>query len=209
MNKNNKIRCVALVAREHGLSTLRKLQSTDNHQITAIFTHKFNPKSYDAQTKIRDDFEDFQSFASQNKIPLYTIDSTYEKKLLEDFVSKNEFEFLLSISWRYLIPPQVFEKAEFGAINLHRGDLPKYAGVEPIRKALENNEERIAVCCHHITKNYDEGEVIFKSYHDSNYDKGMSLELNIERLKKEITKYFPELTIKTLKHLTKEDTNEK
>ena len=132
-----------------------------------------------------------------------------KKKLLEDIDSKNQFEFLLSISWRYLIPPQVFEKAEFGAINLHRGDLPKYAGVEPIRKALENNEERIAVCCHHITKNYDEGEVIFKSYHDSNYDKGMSLELNIERLKKEITKYFPELTIKTLKHLTKDDTNEK
>ena len=208
MNKNNKIRCVALVAREHGLSTLRELQSTNNYQI-AIFTHKFNPKSYDAETKIIDDFDDFQLFASQNKIPLYTIDSTDQKKLLEDFASKNEFEFLLSISWRYLIPPQVFEKAEFGAINLHRGDLPKYAGVEPIRKALENNEERIAVCCHHITKNYDEGEVIFKSYHDSNYDEGMSLELNIERLKKEITKYFPELTIKTFKHLTKEDTNEK
>ena len=84
--------------------------------------------------------------------------SFFEEYLLED-ISENEFEFLLSISWRYLIPPQVFEKAEFGAINLHRGDLPKYAGVEPIRKALENNEERIAVCCHHITKNYDEGEV--------------------------------------------------
>ena len=209
MNKNNKIKCVVLVAREHGLSTLRELQSTNNYQITAIFTHKFNPKSYDAERKIRDDFEDFQLFASQNKISLYTIDSTDQKKLLEDFASKNEFEFLLSISWRYLIPPQVFEKAEFGAINLHRGDLPKYAGVEPIRKALENNEERIVICCHHITKNYDEGEVIFKSYHDSNYDKGKSLELNIERLKKEITKYFPELTIKTLKHLTKEDTNEK
>ena len=102
MNKNNKIRCVALVAREHGLSTLRELQSTNNYQITAIFTHKFNPKSYDAETKIRDDFEDFQLFASQNKIPLYTIDSTDQKKLLEDFASKNEFEFLLSISWRYI-----------------------------------------------------------------------------------------------------------
>ena len=69
MNKNNKIKCVALVAREHGLSTLRQLQSANNYQITAIFTHKFNPKSYDAETKIRDDFENFQLFASQNKIP--------------------------------------------------------------------------------------------------------------------------------------------
>ena len=208
MSENNKIRCIGLVARKHGFHALKELQLR-GYKIIAIFTHKFNPKSYDAETKIRDDFEDFQLFASQNKIPLYTIDSTDQKKLLEDFASKNEFGFLLSISWRYLIPPQVFEKAEFGAINLHRGDLPKYAGVEPIRKALENNEERIAICCHHITKNYDEGEVIFKSYHDSNYDEGMSLELNIERLKKEITKYFPELTIKTLEYLIDNGRNEK
>ena len=74
---------------------------------------------------------------------------------------------------------------KFGSINLHRGDLPKYAGIEPIKQALQNHEERIAVCCHHITKNFDEGKVIFKSYHDTNYDEGESLEQNIERL------YFP------------------
>ena len=85
----------------------------------------------------------------------------------------------------------------------------KYAGIEPIKRALQNHEERIAVCCHHITKNFDEGEVIFKSYHDTNYDEEKSLDQNIERLKNEITKYFPELTIKTLEYLIDNDRNEK
>ena len=204
MNKKNPIRCIGLVAREHGLTTLKELQSNNNYNIIAIFTHKLNPKSYDAEQKIRDDFLDFQLFAKKNNIPFYTIDSLDEKKLVKEFVVENDFEFLISISWRYLIPPNVFEKARFGAINLHRGDLPKYAGIEPIKRALENNEKQISVCCHHITKNYDEGEVIFKCNHDSNYDRRMSLEENVIRLKKEITKYFPELTINTLKHLGNE-----
>ena len=208
MSKNNKIRCIGLVAREHGFHALKELQ-LKGYKIIAIFTHKFNPKSYDPEKKIRSDFQDFQLFAEENEIPLYTIDSTSEKKLLEQFVSKNEFEFLISISWRYLIRPEVFEKAKYGSINLHRGDLPKYAGIEPIKRALQNHEERIAVCCHHITKNFDEGEVIFKSYHDTNYNEEKSLDQNIERLKNEITKYFPELTIKTLEYLIDNDRNEK
>ena len=80
MNKKNPIRCIGLVAREHGLTTLKELQSNNNYNIIAIFTHKLNPKSYDAEQKIRDDFLDFQLFAKKNNIPFYTIDSLDEKK---------------------------------------------------------------------------------------------------------------------------------
>ena len=64
------------------------------------------------------------------------------KSKLEKFVKNNEFDFLISVSWRYLISPQVFEKAKIGSFNIHRGDLPKYAGVEPIKRALNNNETK-------------------------------------------------------------------
>ena len=118
------------------------------------------------------------------------------------------FEFLISISWRYLIPENVYNKAKHGAINLHRGDLPRYAGVEPIKRALKNNEKQIAVCCHHITSKFDDGEVIFKEYQNTNYQKELSLEQNVERLKREITRYFPKLTIKTLEYLLNTSKNE-
>jgi methionyl-tRNA formyltransferase len=208
MNKKKIIKCIALVAREHGMATLKEILEIDGYDIMAIFTHKLNPKVYDVDQKIRNDFIQYEEFAKKNNIPLYTIDSKFGKKVLDSYISENEFEFLISISWRYLIPKSVFEKAKYGAINLHRGDLPKYAGIEPIKRALENNEKEIAVCCHHITSNFDEGKVIFKDYHKTNYQNELSLEQNVVRLKKEITKYFPKLTIKTLEYLMETSENE-
>jgi methionyl-tRNA formyltransferase len=203
MEKNNqkKYKCIILAGREHGLQTLSELLKISNYEIIAIFTHKFNPKSHNLEKKERDDFCKYKKIALNNDIPIYTIDNPSEKNILEEFSASTDYDFLISISWRYLITPQVFEKAKIGSINLHRGDLPKYAGIEPIKRALGNSEKNIYVTSHHISKNFDEGEVIFKIHHPTNYDISKSLEENIERLKNEITIYFPQLTIKSLKFL--------
>lgn len=200
-NNPKKYKCLVLVARNHGLDTIKQLFKSDFFEIIAIFTHKFNPKSYDPQQKVRTDFHDYSKFAENNNIPLYTIDKIEENIILEEFSLNINYDFLVSISWRYLISTQVFGKAKFGAINLHRGDLPKYAGIEPIRRALENSEDDIVISCHYITKNFDEGKVICKVFHSTNYDQSKSLTENVERLKEEITNYFPQLTIKALKFL--------
>jgi len=208
-NNPKKYKCLVLVARNHGLETVKQLFKSDIFEIIAIFTHKFNPKSYDPQQKERTDFHDYSKFAKNNNIPLYTIDRTDEKTILEEFSSSINYDFIISVSWRYLISTQVFGKAKFGAINLHRGDLPKYAGIEPIKRALENSEEDIVISCHHITKIFDEGKVICKTFHPTNYDQSKSLTENVERLKEEITNYFPQLTIKSLKFLIQGELNEK
>jgi methionyl-tRNA formyltransferase len=203
MNNSNskKYTCLFLAGRNHGLETLKNLKEISDYNIIAIFTHKFNPKSLDTQQKERDDFSDYEKFAEINSIPLYTIDKSNEKFILDDFALQYNYDFLISISWRFLISPQVFSKSNIGSINLHRGDLPKYAGVEPIKRALENSEKFIHISCHNISKHFDEGEVIFESTHPTNYDVSLSLDDNVERLKKEITPYFPQLTIKSLEFL--------
>ena len=198
---SKKFTCLVLAGRNHGLETLKKLNEKSNYNIIAIFTHKLNPKSLDIQQKERDDFLDYKKFAKTNSIPLYTIDKLNEKHILDNFVLQCDYDFLISISWRFLISPQVFSKSNIGSINLHRGDLPKYAGVEPIKRALENSEKFIHISCHNISKHFDEGEVIFESTHPTNYDVSLSLDDNVERLKKEITPYFPQLTIKSLEFL--------
>jgi methionyl-tRNA formyltransferase len=198
---SKKFTCLVLAGRNHGLETLKKLNEESNYSIIAIFTHKLNPKSLDVQQKERDDFLDYEKFAKINSIPLYTIDKFDEKSILDDFTLQCNYDFLISISWRFLISPQVFSKSNIGSINLHRGDLPKYAGVEPIKRALKNSEKLIHISCHNISKNFDEGEVIFESTHPTNYDDSISLDDNVERLKKEITPYFPQLTIKSLEFL--------
>ena len=197
-----KIKCLVLVARIHGLETLRYLvEKKPKYAVIGVFTHKLNPKSYDPMRRERSDFPDYVKLTKSNNIPFFTIDSKEELSTLENFCKKNNFDFIISISWRYLISPQIFKKARLGAINLHRGDLPKYPGVEPIRKALENNEKEIVICAHHINESFDQGEVIYKARHPVNYEISESLESNIERLKKEITPYFIELTVKSLKLL--------
>lgn len=196
-------RCVLLIAREHGLETARHMLKLGRFQILSIFTHRLNPKSYDPKKKERDDFRRFTELAEVNRIPLITIDSKSEQIKLEDFCSKTDYDFLISISWRYLISSNVFKKARIGAINLHRGDLPKYAGAEPIKKAIENKENEIVICAHRITENYDEGEVLCKARYPIKYDEQVSLLENVERLKREITPCFPQLTIKSLDILTR------
>jgi len=198
---SKKFTCLVLAGRNHGLETLKKLNEKSNYDVIAIFTHKLNPKSLDIQQKERDDFLDYEKFAEINSIPLYTIDKFDEKSILDDFALQCNYDFLISISWRFLISPQVFSRSNIGSINLHRGDLPKYAGVEPIKRALKNSEKFIHISCHNISKNFDEGQVIFESTHPTNYGDSMSLDDNVERLKKEITPYFPQLTIKSLKFL--------
>ena len=202
--KNSKFKkydCLVLAGRNHGLATLNFLNKSNKYNIIAIFTHKFNPKSYDIEQKERSDYSDYEKFAKTNSIPLRTINKSDQKFLLDDFCLEQNYDFLISVSWRYLISPKVFLKSNIGSINLHRGDLPKYAGAEPIKRALQNSEKFIYVSSHNITTNYDEGKVICKSQHPTNYNKQKSLDENVERLKTEITNYFPQLTIKSLELL--------
>jgi len=207
--ENEKFTCVLLVARKHGLETIKKLISLSNYKINGIFTHRLNPKVYDSKRNQRQDYIEFEKISTDNKIPFFTIDNSDEKFKLNEFVDNNEFDFLISVSWRYIISPKIFKKAKFGSINLHRGDLPKYAGIEPIRKAIENGEKEIVISCHHISEEIDAGEIIFKKTHPSNINQNLSLENNVERLKDEITQYFPELTIKSLEFIIRERKNGK
>lgn len=195
--------CILLIAREHGLETLKTLLETKQFKILIIFTHKLNPKSHDPQRNQRSDYKEFVTLSKSNNIQLISIDDKSEQEKLENFCKNTEYDFLISVSWRYHISSNIFKKAKIGAINLHRGDLPKYAGVEPIRRSLENKEREIAVCSHLITENYDEGKVLCKVKHPVNYNEKKTLLENVERLKKEITPYFPQLTIKSLETLIK------
>ena len=42
MNKKNPIRCIGLVAREHGLTTLKELQSNNNYNIIVFVNLPYN-----------------------------------------------------------------------------------------------------------------------------------------------------------------------
>jgi len=201
--RKNKYKIIALLARNHGLEVLEKIVQDEKFEIIAVFTHKLNPKVYDPLMQKRKDFDLFLKKSEQHKIPLYTIDKKDEKIKLEEFAKKNEFDFLISVSWRYLISSNVFQKAKIGTFNIHRGDLPKYSGIEPIRRALENNETNIVICSHVIIEDIDQGKILSKCSHPIVINNSYSQEKVIQELKQQIIPLFSKLAIDSLNILLK------
>jgi methionyl-tRNA formyltransferase len=132
-------------------------------------------------------------------VPLHTIDKKKEALEISDILTEyGEFDFIVSISWRKLIPANQVSMAEVGAVNIHRGKLPDYPGAEPIKQALNNKDHYIYVTSHVLAEKIDSGETIAVYRHPANYDNNYSLDQNIERLKKELTPYFGMLLIESL-----------
>ncbi len=194
-----KYRVVGFLAREHGLNGLMHLTDSDNYKPVCVFTHRFKPKSQDIGKGQRKDFTKYKSLCAEHSVPLYAIDTRKESLKIYDILEKiREFDFIVSISWRRLIPENQLDMPEIGGINLHRGKLPDYPGAEPIKQALSNRDDFIYITSHILAKEIDSGDTIALYKHPVNYNDNHSLNKNIERLKKELTPHFGPLLIKSL-----------
>ena len=151
----------------------------------------------------RDDYSLFQQICGKNNIPLETIDSNSQ---IINNVPK--CDFIVEISWRYLISQEIVKQASTLAFGVHRGKLPDYAGSEPIKQALEKNESEIVLSAHHLAEEIDSGGTISTITHLVNYENSKSLTQNIQRLRNEITPLFSkivEITITKYQSISKEE----
>ena len=129
---------VGFLSRPHGFDALSALIKSQNYKIIKVYTHKLNPKSQDPQRSIRTDYELFVKKCADNSIPLTTIDSMNDE--ITDFPN---CDYILEISWRYIIPKNIIDRASIAAFGIHRGKLPDFAGAEPIKQALLNGKKKI------------------------------------------------------------------
>ena len=135
---------IAFLSRSHGLGVLSSLVNYEKYQLLKVFTHRLNPKSQDPNRSERSDFSLFDKMCLENNIPLVTIDS---KELLEEIP---DCDYVVEVSWRYIISESVTKKARIAAFGIHRGKLPEYAGAEPIKQALLHNEKEIILSAHYL-----------------------------------------------------------
>ena len=146
---------VGFLARPHGYNALSALVESQNYKIIKLYTHKLNPKSQDLQRSIRADYELFVKKCADNSIPLIPIDSKDHE--ITDFP---ECDYIIEVSWRYIIPQNIINKARRDTFGIHRGKLPEFAGAEPIKQALLKNEKIIVLSAHYLEKTIDTGQVI-------------------------------------------------
>jgi methionyl-tRNA formyltransferase len=197
------ITIVGFLSRPHGYNALCAIIGNPNYQLLKVFTHKLKPKSEDIDRSERDDYSLFEQICGKNNIPLETIDSNSQ---IINNVPK--CDFIVEISWRYLISKEIVKQASTLAFGVHRGKLPDYAGSEPIKQALEKNESEIVLSAHHLAEEIDSGGTISTITHLVNYENSKSLTQNIQRLRNEITPLFSkivEITITKYQSISKEE----
>jgi methionyl-tRNA formyltransferase len=118
-----------------------------------------------------------------------------------------ECDFIIEVSWRYLIPKNILKNARIASFGIHRGKLPEYAGAEPIKQALQNNENEIILSAHNLNAEIDEGETFETISHPINYDDSISLFDMIQKIRDEITPKFSDLAFQTFSKFDKKIEN--
>ena len=184
---------VGFLARPHGYNALSALVESQNYKIIKLYTHKLNPKSQDLQRSIRADYELFVKKCAENSIPLTSIDSKDHE--ITDFP---ECDYIIEVSWRYIIPQNIINKARRDTFGIHRGKLPEFAGAEPIKQALLKNEKIIVLSAHYLEKTIDTGQVITSIEFPVDYNDEKNLETNIQSIRDQITPLFSKLMLETL-----------
>jgi len=185
---------VAFLSRTHGLNVLSSLIESKDHKILKVYTHSLNPKSQDPKRSLRIDYHLFKEICAKHDIPLVAIDSKKEK--IQDVP---HCDFIVEVSWRYLLLSEITKKAKIIAFGIHRGKLPEYTGAEPIKQALLQNEKEIFLSAHHLDQSIDTGKTITRMSHPVNYDSSFGIDENIQRLRDEITPLFSKIMFKTFK----------
>lgn len=76
------------------------------------------------------------------------------------FWETTEVDLMLAVSWRYMIPPQVYRRARLGAFVFHDSLLPQYRGFSPTVWAMINGENHTGVTLFEIAEDVDEGLIV-------------------------------------------------
>ncbi|MFB6347325.1 MAG: methionyl-tRNA formyltransferase [bacterium] len=96
--------------------------------------------------------------ASAHGVECWTADSVKTNKV-QSRIDSFAPDYLLSLFFNQIIPPEVLEKPEERSINLHPGFLPEYRGFSPVFWQLLNDEKTVACTLHQLTDRLDAGPV--------------------------------------------------
>lgn len=158
-----RLRTVALLGRHTGLRVLQDaLLNNDRVELIGVMTHGNLPKS-EGGTE-RPELSDYRAICAAHGVRLDVIDYP-DALLVEDFLPA-DIDLLVVLSWRFRIRPAALNKIKVAGINLHRGELPRYAGAEPVRRAIEAGEHRTAITAHHLAEDIDMGAEIARVWMD-------------------------------------------
>ena len=180
-------RIVPFVDHEIGFRFLDRLiqSSLDyNFDIPAVVTTKANGSRW---------WPGVQEMCVSNNLPLHI----YEEFTDSDFYSL-QADWILLLSWKYMLAPHLIHVPKNGIINLHYSLLPRFRGVYPVNWSIIAGEKMSGFTFHFISESVDNGSIFMQvpvSIHLS--DTARTLQLRIDDA---VIEHFDEFIHRLLAH---------
>lgn len=146
------MRIVLFCATQRGYRFLQKLAELVPQHEVVIFTFReevWEPPFYD----------DIRRYAVAHHLEFYEAKQVGTKRW-EDYWRSTNVDLMLAVSWRYLIPSQVYDRAYLGTYVFHDSLLPTYRGFAPTVWAILNGEDHTGVSLFQMVNKVDEGDIV-------------------------------------------------
>lgn len=178
---------VAIIGRTEIMYDTCLVLQQAGYEIACILTAKEAPE-YERSA------EDFKNLADNLGVPFARGSKITEHK---DFLLAAKAEIAVSINYSGIIPQSIVDIFNYGILNAHGGDLPRYRGNACQAWAILNGEERIGLCIHQmIGGELDSGNIIARDYFP------VSINTNVAQTWDWMKQRTPELFLRALELLS-------
>lgn len=103
--------------------------------------------------------EQIKSLAVANGCQFY-LGKNVASSRLREFWDRKTIDLILAVSWRYIVPSEIFRRAVAGAFVFHDSFLPAYRGFSPTVWAMLNGEPSTGVTLLEMAESVDSGAIV-------------------------------------------------
>lgn len=126
-----------------------------------------------------------KKWALENNIPTLELESQKIKELKPDLI--------IVAAYGEIVPKEILDIPEFGALNIHPSLLPKYRGASPIQATILNGDTETGVTIIKMDEKMDHGDIVANSKFEIRNSKP-----TYEELSEKLADLGAELLISTL-----------
>lgn len=123
------------------------------HQVVLVVTHPTSDHPYEQMWA-----DSVEELAIENGLPVCVTERVGDDVI--DALRTAAPDIIVANNWRTWLPPEIFSVPRHGALNVHDGLLPEYAGFSPILWALLNRETHVGVTVHEMNEILDGGPIV-------------------------------------------------